>query len=344
MEQQSGGMQMLDFMVYPAFCVKNRIITKLNIPAAKLFLREGLSLDTILDSGAEAYDAFSSGMLCLTLSICGQRFGASVIRVGEEDVFTLDRQYESEELRVLALAARELRGPLSGAMLAVQQLGIENQLLSRLNRSLHQLLRIVGNMSDASGGSPVFRPEPQNIDAMFHEIAEKVAALSSFSDITFSYQGLGEAVTCFVDRQQMERAALNMVSNALKYTPKGGNIQLALCRSGKQFRFSVTDSGCGIHEKERATLFSRYLREPGIEDTRHGIGLGMLLIRLTAARHGGAVLVDFPKEGGTRISLTFSSVSGSGNVLHTAFLPADYAGEQDHMLIELSDTLPLEQY
>ena len=344
MEQQSGGMQMLDFMVYPAFCVKNRIITKLNIPAAKLFLREGLSLDTILDSGAEAYDAFSSGMLCLTLSICGQRFGASVIRVGEEDVFTLDRQYESEELRVLALAARELRGPLSGAMLAVQQLGIENQLLSRLNRSLHQMLRIVGNMSDASGGSPVFRPEPQNIDAMFQEIAEKVAALSSFSDITFSYQGLGEAVTCLVDRQQMERAALNMVSNALKYTPKGGNIQLALCRSGKQFRFSVTDSGCGIHEKERATLFSRYLREPGIEDTRHGIGLGMLLIRLTAARHGGAVLVDFPKEGGTRISLTFSSVSGSGNVLHTAFLPADYAGEQDHMLIELSDTLPLEQY
>lgn len=344
MEQQSGGMQMLDFMVYPAFCVKNRIITKLNIPAAKLFLREGLSLDTILDSGAEAYDAFSSGMLCLTLSICGQRFGASVIRVGEEDVFTLDRQYESEELRVLALAARELRGPLSGAMLAVQQLGIENQLLSRLNRSLHQMLRIVGNMSDASGGSPVFRPEPQNIDAMFQEISEKVAALSSFSDITFSYQGLGEAVTCIVDRQQMERAALNMVSNALKYTPKGGNIQLALCRSGKQFRFSVTDSGCGIHEKERATLFSRYLREPGIEDTRHGIGLGMLLIRLTAARHGGAVLVDFPKEGGTRISLTFSSVSGSGNVLHTAFLPADYAGEQDHMLIELSDTLPLEQY
>lgn len=344
MEQRSDGMQMLDFMIHPAFCVKNRIITKLNVPAAKLFLREGLSLDAILDSGAEEYAAFSSGMLCLTLSICGQRFGASVVRVGEEDVFTLDRQYESEELRVLALAARELRGPLSSAMLATQQLETENQQFSRLNRSLHQLLRIVGNMSDASGVSPVFRPEQQNIDAMFQEIAEKAAALSSFSGISFSYQGLGEAVSCFVDRQQMERAALNMISNALKYTSEGGHIQLALCRSGKQFRFSVTDSGCGIPEKERATLFSRYLREPGIEDTRHGIGLGMLLIRLTAARHGGAVLVDFPKEGGTRISLTFSSFAGGGSVLHTAFLPADYAGEQDHALIELSDFLPLERY
>ena len=57
MEQQSDGMQMLDFMIHPAFCVKNRIITKLNVPAAKLFLREGLSLDAILDSGAACFSA-----------------------------------------------------------------------------------------------------------------------------------------------------------------------------------------------------------------------------------------------------------------------------------------------
>lgn len=344
MEQQSEGIQMLDFMIHPAFCVKNRIITKLNVPAAKLFLREGLSLDAILDSGAEEYAAFSSGMLCLTLNICGQRFGASVVRTGDEDVFTLDRQYESEELRVLALAARELRGPLSNAMLAMGQLESEDPQLSRLNRSLYQLLRIVGNMSDVSGASPIFRPEPQNIDALFREISEKAASLSSTSGICFSYKGLNQEVTCFVDRQQMERAALNMISNALKYTPAGGGIQLELCRSGKQFRFSVTDSGSGIPEKERATLFTRYLREPVIEDTRHGLGLGMLLIRLTAARHGGAVLVDFPKEGGTRISMTFSNAPGDEHVLRTVSLPADYAGEQDHALIELSDFLPIEKY
>ena len=344
MEQQSDGMQMLDFMIHPAFCVKNRIITRLNVPAAKLFLREGLSLDTILDSGREEYDAFSSGMLCLTVIICGQRFGASVVRMGEEDVFTLDRQYESEELRVLALAARELRGPLSNAMLATQQLESESQQLSRLNRSLYQLLRIVGNMSDASGVSPLFRPEPCSIDALFREISEKAAALAGSTGISFSYKGLRQDVTCFIDRQQMERAALNMISNALKYTPKGGRIRLELLPSGKQYRFSVTDSGSGIPEKEQATLFTRYLREPAIEDNRHGIGLGMLLIRLTASRHGGAVLVDFPKGGGTRISITFSNAPEQEYALHTAFLPADYAGEQDHALIELSEYLPIDRY
>lgn len=335
---------MLDFMIHPAFCAQNRIITKLNVPATKLFLREGLSLDAILDSGAEEYDAFSSGMLCLTLNICGQAFGASVVRKGDVDVFILDRQYGSEELRVLALAARELRGPLSSAMLAIQQLESEDSQLARLNRSMYQLLRIVGNMSDASGVSPVFRPERLNIDALFREIAEKAASLSSSGGIRLSYKGLSREATCFADRQQLERAALNMISNALKYTPAGGQIQLELSPSGTQFRFSVTDSGSGIPEKERATLFSRYLREPVIEDTRHGLGLGMLLIRLTAARHGGAVLVDFPKEGGTRISMTFSNAPGDERVLRTAFLPADYAGEQDHALIELSDFLPIEKY
>lgn len=344
MEQLSDGIQMLDLMIRPAFCVKNKIITKLNTPAAKLFLREGLPLDTILESGAEEYEAFSGGILCLTLTICGQRFGASVVRVGEEDVFTLDQQFECEQLRVLALAARELREPLSNAMLAVQQLESGDIQASRLNRSLHQLLRIVGNMSDVSGGSPAFRPERQNIDAMFREIAEKAAALSESCGISFSYRGLCGSAVCSVDRQQMERAALNLISNGMKFTPAGGTIQLELRRSGAQFSFSVTDSGSGIPEKERATLFTRYLREPAIEDTRHGIGLGMLLIRSTAARHGGAVLVDFPKEGGTRVTITFADTPGCSDILQTAPLPADYAGEQDHALIELSDFLPAERY
>ena len=344
MEQQTDGTLMLDLMIRPTFCVKNKIITRLNIPAAKLFLREGLPLEQILESGAEDYAAFSGGMLCLTLSICGQSFGASVVRMGEEDVFTLDQQFECEKLRVLALAARELRGPLTNAMLAAQQLEEKGGKTSRLNRNLYQMLRIVGNMSDASGINPVFRPEVQNINALFQEIAEKAAALSGTSGITFSYSGLNEEANCAVDRQMMERAALNMISNALKFTPPGGRIQLELHQNGKQFRFSVTDNGSGIPEKERANLFSRYLREPAIEDPRNGIGLGMLLIRTAASRHGGAVLVDCPKGAGTRVTMTFTAAVSSESTLRTNLLRADYAGEQDHALIELSEFLPPELY
>ena len=179
---------------------------------------------------------------------------------------------------------------------------------------------------------------------MFQEIAEKTSALTGTSGITFSYRGLAEDANCAVDRQMMERAALNMIANALKFTPSGGCIQMELCRNGKQFRFSVTDSGTGIPEKERAGLFTQYLREPSIEDTRSGIGLGMLLIRSAASHHGGAILVDFPKEAGTRVTMTFTNATCCEPMLRSNLLRADYAGEQDHALIELSEFLPLELY
>ena len=339
MEQQTEEFEILDLIPRPTFGVRAGVISRLNPPAKKLFLREGLSLSPLLESGSADYAAFSDGMLYLTLVIHGQRFGASVVRVKDEDIFTLDQQFDNDELRVLALAARELRGPLAGAMLAARKLS-DQDAAQMLNRSLYQLLRIIGNMSDASGVSPTFRPENQNVCAVFREIAEKAIQLSDTTGIPISYTGPEEELVCCLDRQLMERAVLNMISNALKFTPAGGTIRLALRQNGKQFRFSITDDGCGMSRQEQATLFSRYLREPTIEDTRHGIGLGMLLIRNTAAQHLGAVLVDNPQGCGTRVTMTFSSVPTKGKELHTRAMIADYAGEQDHALIELSEFLP----
>ena len=81
-----------------------------------------------------------------------------------------------------------------------------------------------------------------------------------------------------------------------------------------------------------------------MEDPRHGIGLGMLLIRNAAARHRGAVLVDRPQGGGTRVTITFFSAPVDSAALHSKLVTADYGGEQDHALIELSDFLPYSAY
>lgn len=344
MEQRTEEIELLELLPRPVFCAKEGLITRLNQPARKLYLREGLRVDALMEAGNENYAAFSGGLLYVTLTIHGQSFGASVVRMGDEDLFTLDQQFESEQLRVLALAARELRAPLTDAMLAAEQLSQDDVVRGKLNRSLYQLLRVIGNMSDASGSSLSFHPERRNVNAVFREIAEKITALSGTSGTEIIYTGLQTECSCVFDRQLMERAVLNMVSNALKFTPAGGTIHLLLRASGKQFCFSVTDTGSGIPEKEQATLFSRYLREPCLEDSRHGIGLGMLLIRNTAALHKGAVLIDHPAGSGARVTITFRSVGDDTALLHNALLAADYAGEQDHALIELSEFLPYDKY
>lgn len=342
MEQKNHIADMLALLPGPAFLVRDNAIYHLNDAARRLFLREGIPISTIFDSGFQDYRMFESGALYVTLTFCDQTWGASVTRVEGNDLFVLDQQFESDALRVLALAARELREPLSNAMLAAQQITGENA--ARLNRGLYQMLRIVSNMSDASAHAALFRPESRDVDAVFQEIVEKAGALTAPLGITLRYEGLKETVLCRMDSQMLERAILNLLSNALKFSESGSVITASVHRTGNLLRFSLTDQGCGLSEDVRGTLFRRYLRDPAIEDSRYGIGLGMLLVRNAAARHGGAVLADQPEGRGTRISFTIRTDLETETTLHTSRLRVDYAGEQDHALLELSELLPPELY
>jgi K+-sensing histidine kinase KdpD len=142
----------------------------------------------------------------------------------------------------------------------------------------------------------------------------------------------------------LERAVYNILSNAIKFTPKGGTIEAKLALKGSMLCLSVQDSGSGIPQELRDHVYTRFQRGPALEDGRFGIGLGMVLIRSTASAHGGTVLIDHPGQTGTRITMTMDVRRGTGNTLRSGLLRMDYAGEQDHSLIELSDILPPEAY
>ena len=135
-----------------------------------------------------------------------------------------------------------------------------------------------------------------------------------------------------------------MLSNAMKFTPAGGEIRVSLSRRGRILCFSVSDSGPGIPENVLPELFRRYLRQPAIEDGRNGMGLGMVLIRAAASAHGGTLLVDQPEDTGTRVTLTIAIRQGGEAMLRSNVLRVDYAGERDHTMLELSDVLPLSLY
>ena len=137
---------------------------------------------------------------------------------------------------------------------------------------------------------------------------------------------------------------LNLLSNAAKFTPRGGHIAASLTRQGRMLRLCIQDSGSGIADSVRGSVFRRYLRQPAIEDSRYGLGLGMVMIRAAASHHGGAVLIDRPPQGGTRVTVTLAIRQNPVSQLRSPLLKVDYAGERDHALIELSDVLPAEYY
>lgn len=349
-QKETDGL--LDLLICPGFCVKNDLITRVNQAASALLIAPGTPVQNLLLTGAEEYAEFHDGCLYLKLNLIEDGWGCAVIRKADTDYFLLDQPSQGDALRAMALAARELRNTMTGTIvsadLLAQQLDPENarlqEQLARLNRGLSRTLRLIGNMSDAQDAFCQHRQEICEVNSMLREIFEKAASLLEAADIPLTYEGLNEAIYSLVNRDQLERAVLNILSNAAKFASQGCRVQASLSRRGKMLRLSIRDNGPGIPENIRGTLFSRYLRQTGIEDSRYGLGLGMVLIQSCAATHGGTVLVDYPSEGGTRVTMTLVIRQESDTQLRSPLLVPDYAGSQDHALLELSDCLPYELY
>lgn len=354
MEHTTDAIEMVDLMSCPAFCVKDGIIIKVNPAAQGRMINAGSAVAPLLKTGVEEYTALGEGSLYLALSLSGQEVGACVCRRQDFDLFLLDREPEDSELHTLALAARELREPLSSLMVSSNLLFSKNEITDpnlreqvlRMNRSMYQILRLVGNMSDAVryADSGTSTQEIRDIRAIVSEALSQAAELASHAGIRLEQELHPEPIFSLVDAEKLERAFFNMLSNAMKFTPGGETVHVSLVKRDQMFCLSVRDTGCGIPEPLRGNVFTRYNREVSLEDSRFGIGLGLVLIRSVAILHGGSVLVDHPEGKGTRITMALPILPGNGTTLRSPVLRVDYAGELDHGLVEFSELLPAELY
>ena len=352
MTRQADTSGILDFLICPGFSVKNHIITACNQAAAAMLLTVGTDIRPLLCTGNSEYADFQGGCMYLTLSIGEKSRGAAVIRREDTDYFLLDNADQDSILGALSLAARELRSTLTGTISCADQLtqllqGDDSETmeqLSRLNRGLYRTLRLIANMSDADDWPHSNRQRICNAVSVFQEIFEKAQNLTASTGITLTFCMPSEEVITMMDPEQIERAVLNLLSNALKFTPAGGTISANLTRSGRMLRLSIQDSGSGIPEDILSSVFNRYLRQPGLEDSRFGLGLGMTLVRNAASAHGGTVLLDQPDGNGTRVTMTLAIRQSTMSALRSPMVHLDYTGERDHALVELSDCLPLEHY
>lgn len=345
MELATEKIEMLNLMLRPAFWVKDGIIRHINPAAAFLQLSEGQRVTALISSEQEEYAQFFEGCLHLALCIGERNTGVMVTHLDGGHLFLPDMQSTPSQFQTLSLAAMQLREPLAGLMAITEQAIPEekSEYAAMANRRIHQLLRIIGNMSDVQRfhDPAACRMEYTEICGFLEELLDKADSLLSHIGIRIASQIPKESIYTLLDREQLERAVYNMLSNAAKYGRAGESVQVQLTHRGSKLYLSVLSSG---ESRSQSSFYDRFLREPSLEEAGHGIGLGMVLIRSAAVNHGGALLIDRPTEDSTRITMSLAIHHGKGDLVRSPIMRIDYAGEQDHGLLELSDVLPAELY
>jgi two-component system sensor histidine kinase SenX3 len=101
------------------------------------------------------------------------------------------------------------------------------------------------------------------------------------------------------------QALSNLVTNAIKYSPAGTAVRLAVSNGMDRIRFQVADQGCGIPAEDSAKIFEKFYRR-GNKETRDqsGFGLGLAFVQEVAARHGGDVIVESETGKGSIFTLS----------------------------------------
>lgn len=353
MEQPINTTSIVDMFMHPVFRVKDTVIVEANQLAQQHQIKPGSNVMDLLVTGQQEYAAFRGGFLSLAVSVGGVNYIAGVVRHEDSDLFHLRSNTMTPELRTLALAAQNINQPLANVMNVADQFLSQKAILENpemraqaalMNRSLYQLMRIIKNMESAGGCNLTKSFDTVNIVSLMSEFLNKAAAMTTADGKHLDIKLPHETIYCLADAVLIERAVYNMLSNALKFSPANSTVTVEMTHNSNMLRFSVGNRSDRKNRDLMATAYLRYLREPGFDDGRSGLGLGLSIIQTAAAAHGGALLLDYPEEDIMRFTMTIAIANNKPGMLSSKIMLFDYAGGYDHALLELSDILSASEY
>ncbi len=209
----------------------------------------------------------------------------------------------------LADLTHEMRAPLtvirSAASLLRERPEACEQYLSGIERNCERLQRIVNDILTLNAaGAGRCEAQPLELRGWLSELLDSVRPQAQGRGIALEL--VAPELRLATDATRLEHILLNLLSNALKFTPDGGRISLRLERAGRGARITVADTGCGIPPQELAHVFER----GRTGDARRGSGLGLALAARLAAELGGCLRADSDGVSGSAFTLELPDAPG----------------------------------
>ncbi len=223
-----------------------------------------------------------------------------------DDAFYQMRQFSADASHELQTPLTILKGEIEVALRShrspeeykdVLKSGLEE--IDRINHLVEGLLLL----ARADAGVMRMDIQPVDLKMLIRDVCNQMMVIADEHSIAL-HSGPMESVVVDGDREHLRRTLLNLVDNAIKYTPAGGRVTLTLSADDRWASLSVTDTGIGFPADERQLIFDRFHRAT---DTRSrdagGVGLGLSIVRSIAKAHGGRIEAESPPGHGSTFTL-----------------------------------------
>lgn len=263
---------------------------------------------------------------------------------------------DSQEIlgEVLSQVAYQIREILGGSPSALQRMAPphlrdENAALdgdaALVMQTFYRLLHLAGNLEGVRELDALPYPILTNDDIVgfVRTVVERAKLGAELQGLELEFQCDMLSHIIEMDAARIERMILNLLSNAFKFTPRGGKVSVTVRVEGKMVEIRVHDTGVGIPQEKLEKIFDR-CRPPAVPDgSPTGMGFGLLIARKIAEDHGGSLVVFSRENEGTLVVASLSNRRSTVIRMNSGII-ADYSGGFNQTLLELSDAVPKEAF
>ena len=208
----------------------------------------------------------------------------------------------AHEIRTpLAALRAELETSLNGVNSGDDRIASQLEEVDKLTRLLGQLL----TLARAEAGELSVAREPVALDTLAQSVVDTLEAVAGANDVTLVCD-FQDAVDVVGDRGWLERLLVNLVDNAIKFTPAGGRVTVHVASDGPTAILAVRDTGVGIPPEWLASIFDRFWVGPTCTAGQDGAGLGLSLVKWIAEQHGATIDVESSAGHGSLFTVRFA--------------------------------------
>lgn len=273
------------------------------------------NLEVICNAGAKPFATLDAQLFRQRWLIGGAAAALALAGAGIAYSFASQRRLNSVMSNFVAAVSHELRAPVGSMGLLAERLGDNNvvaaedaahypRLIRDECRRLSATIENVFAFSRIKRGRTAFDPELSDVTALLRDSAELVTPLAEQKGVTVQLEIPDTVVEAEIDPISLRQALLNLLDNALKFSPPGGTVALSLTTEDEMLAISVSDDGPGIPPGERERIFRPFYRTGSELRREHpGIGIGLAIVKHVAEQHGGSVRVDSKGHGGSRFTV-----------------------------------------